>query len=242
MEANERIDDLQRNGLRILQKKDGFRFGMDAVLLADFARMKPGDRVADMGTGTGVLPLLLSQKQADSTFDAFEVQPDMADMARRSVEMNGLEKRIRIYEADMRRAPELLGRESVHAVVCNPPYGGRESAMVSRTENMLISKYETDMGIEDILCVCGQVLRDRGRLSMVYPARRLLDLCDAMRRVRLEPKRLRMVCVRADKAPYLTLVEAMKNVRPGLSWLPPLIVLDERGRETPEIDRIYHRV
>ena len=241
MQPDERLDDLQRNGLHIFQKKNGFRFGMDAVLLADFARVKPGERIADMGTGTGILPLLLSQKAEACTFAAFEIQPDMADMAARSVEWNGLSDRIRVYGADMRRAPELLGSESVHAVVCNPPYGKRESGTASPAEERRLATWETDMSIEEIVRVCGQVLRNRGRLSMAYPAQRLLELCDAMRRARLEPKRLRLVCARENRPPYLALAEAVKNARPGLCWLPPLAVLDENGRETPEIDRIYHR-
>lgn len=123
LKPGERLDDLQRNGLHIIQHPQAFRFGMDAVLLADFTRLRPRERVADMGTGAGILPLLLSQKQLDARFEAFEIQPEMADMARRSVALNGLEERIRVHAADMRAAYELIGRESMHAAVCNPPYG-----------------------------------------------------------------------------------------------------------------------
>lgn len=132
LKPGERLDDLQRNGLHIIQHPRAFRFGMDAVLLADFTRLRPRERVADMGTGTGILPLLLSQKQPDARFEAFEIQPEMADMARRSVALNGLEERIRVHAADMRAAYELIGRESMHAVVCNPPYGKQEGRLPMR--------------------------------------------------------------------------------------------------------------
>ena len=123
LKPGERIDDLQLDGLHILQKKDGFRFGMDAVLLADFTRTRPRERIADLGTGTGILSLLLSHQQPDTQFEAIELQPDMADMAGRSVELNGLSDRIHVHAMDLRQAPETFGYEKFHAVVCNPPYG-----------------------------------------------------------------------------------------------------------------------
>lgn len=241
LRPGERLDDLQRNGLRIIQHPSAFRFGMDAVLLADFTRLKPHERVADMGTGTGILPLLMSQKQPDARFEAFEIQPDMADMARRSVALNGLEERIRVYAADMRTAHELIGRESMHAAVCNPPYGKRGGALANETAALLLARHETDCTIEDITASCAAVLRTHGRLSMVFPTPRLLELLDAMRLSRLEPKRIRMVCAREDRAPYLALVEAMKNAKPGLLWMPPLIVYRPDGSETDELKRIYHQ-
>lgn len=239
--VDECVEDLQLNGLMILQKQKGFRFGMDAVLLADFTQVKPGDRIADLGTGTGILPLLLSQKQARSTFEAFEIQGDMADMARRSVALNKLESRIHVYDADLRGAAGILGRETMDGVVANPHYGTLDSAMVSRKPEIRAAKYEDQITINEIAETGAQLLRCHGRMTLVFPARRVLEACDALRLHRLEPKRMRMVCARAGKAPYLTLIEAMKSAKPGLVWLPPLIVADENGRETPEVDRIYHR-
>lgn len=238
---NERVDDLQRNGLQIIQNTNAFRFGMDAVLLADFARLRPRDKVADMGTGTGILPLLLSQKEPEAVFEAFEIQPEIADMADRSVRLNGLEQRIRVHVADMREAAEQIGRESMDTVVCNPPYGKRGGTLVSESESVLIARHETDCSIQGVACACAAVLRNHGRLSIVFPAQRMLELCDALREKRLEPKRARMVCAKADRAPYLLLLEAVKNARPSLLWLPPLVVYDSDGKETEEIARIYHR-
>lgn len=237
----ERVDDLQRNGLKIIQNPKAFCFGMDAVLLADFARVRPRERVADMGTGTGILPLLMSQKEETAHFEAFELQADMADMASRSVRMNGLEERICIRQGDLRAAYEQIGRESMHAVVCNPPYGKRGGTLANDLQAQLLARHETNCTIGDIARACAAVLRNHGRLSMVFPSHRMLELTEALQSCRLEPKRLRMVCARADRAPYLLLIEAVKNAKPGLLWLPPLIVYHADGSETEELRRIYHR-
>lgn len=242
IKENERVDDLQRNGLRIIQHPDAFRFGMDAVLLSDFTRLRPRERVADMGTGTGILPLLLSQQEKSCTFEAFEIQPDMADMAGRSVRMNGLEERICVHAADMRKAYEVIGRETMNAVVCNPPYGKRGGTLTNETAAVLLARHETDCTIEDVASSCAAVLKNHGRLSIVFPAQRMLELCDALRKSRLEPKRIRMVCAHVDKPPYLVMVEAMKNAKPHLLWMPPLVVYHADGTETDEIKRIYHQI
>ena len=242
IKPGERVDDLQRNGLRIIQNPRAFRFGMDAVLLADFTRLRPRERVADMGTGTGILPLLLSQKDESCTFEAFEWQTDMADMAQRSVKLNGLEDRIRIHASDMRKAYEILGRETMNAVVCNPPYGKRGGALTSETSSVLLARHETDCTIEDVAAACAAVLKNLGRLHIVFPAQRMLELCDALRKSRLEPKRIRMVCAHVDKPPYLVMIEAMKNAKPQLLWMPPLVVYHADGTETDEIKRIYHQI
>lgn len=242
MKDGERVDDLQRNGLQIIQSPSSFRFGMDAVLLSDFTRLRPHDRVADLGTGTGILPLLLSQKEDTAVFEAVEIQPDMADMASRSVTLNGLKDRIHVHAMDMRKAYERFGRESMDAVVCNPPYGKKGGTLGSETSSVLIARHETDCTIEDVAASCSALLKNHGRLSIVFPAQRMLELCDALRKCRLEPKRIRLVCAHVDKPPYLVMVEAMKNAKPQLLWMPPLVVYHADGTETEEIMRIYHRL
>lgn len=239
MLPDERWDDLQNNGLKILQKKNGFRFGMDSVLLAHFARIKPGETVADLGTGSGVLPLLLSQAQKTAVFHAFEWQKDIAEMAARSVLANRLEHRIIVHSEDLRNASLIIGKASVSAAVCNPPYGKMDTVIPSRSENKRLSRHETACGIGEILASAASILKNQGRLYMVFPSQRILELFDRMREYRLEPKRVRMVCGKASKAPYLFLIEGIKNAKPMVHWLPPLIVYHEEGTETEELQKIY---
>jgi tRNA1Val (adenine37-N6)-methyltransferase len=240
--ADERLEDLQNNGLKILQKKRGFRFGMDSILLKDFARIKKHETVADLGTGSAILPILLSQRVPSARFFAFERQPDIADMAARSVKLNGLENQITVFCDDLRSAVSRIGRESVQAVVCNPPYGKKGNILLSQSDNQRLSRQETDCEIGDILETAETILKNHGRIYLTFPAQRMIELFDRMREHHLEPKRLRMVCGKASKAPYLLLAEGIKNARPMLHWLPPLIVHYEDGAETEEIKAIYSKV
>lgn len=235
----ERLDDLQRGGLRILQRPEGFRFGTDAVLLADFAGVKRGEHVADMGTGTGVLPLLLSARAEGTTFDAFEIQADVADMAARSVRINGLEQRIRVHHADCREAAKAIGHECCQLVVTNPPYTRGGAGLVSPETTRAISRSDSDCTLEEWIAACGRILKNGGRLCCVFPAPRFLELCDAMRAARIEPKRVRFVVARENTVPKLVLTEGLKGGRPGLHVQPMLITHDEQGNFTREMRRIY---
>jgi len=239
--AGERLDDLQRNGLRILQKTDGFRFGTDAVLLADFASVRGSGRVVDLGTGTGILPLLMDARSPDATFTAIEIQPQMADMAARSVALNGLEARIAVLEADLRDAPSLLGHGRADLVVCNPPYGRRGAALVNPDEARALARHEVACTLAEIIESAARLLRNGGRLAMVFPAQRLLELMDAQRAAHVEPKRVRLVHQRVDALPKLALLESVKRAHPALHWLPPLILCDADGSYTAETRRIYGR-
>lgn len=239
MRDEERLDDLQRGGLRILQRAQGFRFGTDAVLLADFAAVKRGERVLDAGTGTGVLPLLLSARAPETTFTAVEVQEDVADMAGRSVLLNGLEARIRIVCADIRDAAALIGYEGHDLLVTNPPYTADGAGLVSPEKTRALSRSDSELSIEDWMIACGKLLKNGGRLCCVFPAPRFLQLCDAMRAGRVEPKRVRFVCAREDAAPKLVLLEGLKGGRPGLHFMPMLVTHDAQGNYTQEMKRIY---
>ena len=239
LREGERIDDLQRNGLRIIQRADGFRFGTDAVLLADFAGVKKGEHVADVGTGTGVLPLLLSARAEGTTFDAFEIQQDVADMAKRSVELNGLGARICIHHADCRDAASLIGHERCSLVVSNPPYTKGGAGLVSPEQTRALSRSDSDCLIEEWIAACGKLLKNGGRLCCVFPAPRFLELCDAMRMARIEPKRVRFVVARESSSPKLVLVEGLKGGRPALHMMPMLITHDAQGNFTQEMRRIY---
>ena len=235
----EEICDLQRNGLKVIQKKAGFRFGTDAVLLADFAKAKPGERVCDMGTGTGVLPLLIAARSKDTVFDAFELQAEIADMARRSVALNGLEARIRIQHADCRDAAKVIGHGVCRLVVTNPPYTAAGAGLISPTETRALSRSDSDADIGAWMLACAQVLQNGGRLCCVFPAPRLLQLCDAMRAARVEPKRVRLIAARVSAAPKLVLVEGLKGGRPGLHMEPLLVTHTDDGAFTEEMLRIY---
>ena len=239
LRPGERLDDLQRGGLRIIQRETGFRFGTDAVLLADFAAAKRGERICDMGTGTGVLPLLLAARAQDTTFDAFEVQAEVADMAARSVALNGLADRIRVHHADCRDAAGLIGHEVCHLVVTNPPYTAAGAGLLSPRESIARSRSDSDCPLEAWMAACARVLRNGGRLCCVFPAPRFLQLCDAMRAARVEPKRVRFVAARADAVPKLVLAEGLKGGRPGLHIAPLLVTHRADGGFSDEMRRIY---
>ena len=235
----EELCDLQRNGLKVIQKTAGFRFGTDAVLLADFAKAKPGERVCDMGTGTGVLPLLIAARSKDTVFDAFELQEEVGDMARRSIALNGMEKRICVHHADCQNAAKVIGHGVCRLVVTNPPYTAAGAGLISPEETRALSRSDSDADIGAWMLACGQVLQNGGRLCCVFPAPRLLQLCDAMRAARVEPKRVRLIAAKVSAAPKLALVEGLKGGRPGLHMEPLLVTHTDDGEFTQEMKRIY---
>lgn len=236
---HERIDQLHQGGLRILQSQSGFRFGMDAVLLAAFAAVRPGERVIDLGTGTGVIPLLLAASSPAGPITALEIQPDMADMAARSVRMNGLQDRITVVQGDLRAAHETLGYGRFDVVTCNPPYDRRGSGSVSPNAELAIARSEQACTLDDVARAAFQLLRLRGRLSLIIRADRAVDTLVALKSARMEPKRICMVHPRADRAPNLMLVEAVRQGRPGVKWEPPIVVYGPDGEETPQLRHIY---
>ncbi len=237
---DERLDDLQFAGLHILQKKSGFCFGMDAVLLADFARIHPSDRVVDLGTGTGILPLLLCGRGKGSTFDALEIQQDMADMAARSVQWNGLEDRITVHPVPVERIREILPVGSRDAVVCNPPYHGAGTSLPNPDPARNLARHQGEGGLDAFLEAARWVLRVRGKLFMIYPAQRMLEAMQAMDRVHITPKRFRMVYPAVNRGANLVLLEGVRDARPSLHTEPPLIVYGPDGQMTEELRTIYH--
>lgn len=239
MQANERIDDLQRGGLRVIQRADAFRFGTDAVLLADFAAPRRHDRVCDLGTGTGIIPLLLYARENTISADAVEIQPDMADMAARSMAMNGLNEKIRVLPGDLRSIRTLLPHARYDLVTCNPPYGKAGGTLLNPDASKRLARHEESCAIEDVACAAAWLLQNGGRLCCVFPAARMIELSDAMRKYRMAPKRIRMVHSRVEKAAHLCLMEGMLDARPGLIIEPPLVIYDENNAYTPELRRIY---
>lgn len=238
--GDERIDDLQLQGLRIIQKKSGFRFGMDAVLLADFARVEARSSVADFGTGTGILPLLLAGREKGAHFDAFEIQPDMADMAKRSVDLNGLQERIAVHHLPVEQADTVLAPGSLDVIVCNPPYGVPGTTLLNPNAALCTARHQSPEGLMTWFRMAYRLLRGKGRFNMIYPAPRMLEAMDELKQARLEPKRFRLIYPHADKSANLVLIEAMKDAKPMLHPEPPLIVYQPDGEMTQELKRIYH--
>jgi tRNA1Val (adenine37-N6)-methyltransferase len=236
----ERIDDLQFKGLKIIQNTQKFCFGTDAVLLSHFAGIKKGDRVVDLGTGTGIIPILLAGRMADADISGIEIQPDMVEMANRSVRLNNLESRIRIIGGDLKEAPTLLGKGQYSLVVSNPPYKKAGSGIVNPYDAKAIARHEILCTLEDILSVASKLLVVGGRFAMIHQTDRLMEILMGMRQYKLEPKRIRLIHPQMNKAPNLVLVEAALHGRQHLQWLPPLFIYNDKGQYTDELLEIYH--
>ena len=239
LEPGERLDDLQLNGLRLIQRPDAFRFGTDSVLLADFAAPRRGDLAADLGCGTGAIALLMAGHEPGLTVDAVELQPDIADMARRSVLINGLQARVRVLEGDMRRAFETLGTGRHALVVCNPPYGRRGAALTSASPTRRAARHEGDLTPGDIARAAAKLLKNGGRFCVIYPAPRAYEMMCAMDGAGIAPKWVRTVHGVAGRAPKFVLLSGVKQGGEGLQWLPPLVLRNADGTFTPEWHRIY---
>lgn len=237
----EQIDDLQCRGLRLIQKQDGFKFGTDAVLLADFAKKLPAETVLDLCTGSGIVPLLLSAKTAAPRIFGLELQPAVCDMAKRSVLLNNLEQRITITEGDLKNARALYKNMQFDVITCNPPYMQAGAALVNAADAKTIARHEVACTLADVLRAASALLMPAGHLVLVHRPHRLADLLGGMRSAGIEPKRLRLVHPRAGKEANLVLIDGLKNGRPELRILPPLFLQDAHGRESAELRQIYER-
>ena len=240
LKPGERVDDLQWKGLRVLQNPNLFRFGTDSVLLAHFAKVATNASVLELGTGSGVVLLLLSGR-VEGPLTGVEIQPDVADMAARSVQLNGLEERMRVLCADMHDAPEIFGRAGFDNVVCNPPYGRAGATSPSEEETVRIARHEVACTLASCVRVAAQMVKNGGRVSFVHQAARAFELAVLMQRHFVPPKRARLIHPSPGKAPNLVLLEGIKLGRDGVCWLPPLTVHDENGRYTEEMLEIYHK-
>ncbi|MBQ3427667.1 MAG: tRNA1(Val) (adenine(37)-N6)-methyltransferase [Clostridia bacterium] len=239
LNENETLDDLE-NGYSLLQRRDGFRFGIDAVLLSDFAKCNVG-RLIDLCTGTGIVAVLLAAKTEIPHIDAVEIQKEIADMAARSVRYNKLEERVRIRCADLKDAPDIYGKSVFDAVTVNPPYMKSGAGLVNDADIKLISRHEVCCMLEDVMRVSADLLKTRGRLFMVHRPQRLADLIYLMRVYKIEPKRMRLVAPMEGKAANLVLIEGIKNAGSELRLMPTLYVYEKNGAYTKEIDTIYGR-
>lgn len=236
---NETLDDLE-NGYYLIQRRDGFRFGIDAVLLADFAKCR-AKRVIDLCTGTGIVAVLLAAKTDIAQIDAVELQPEMAELAARSVSYNKLDGRVHIRCADLKAAPELYGRSVFDAVTVNPPYMKSGAGLINEDRMKLLSRHEIGCTLDDVVRVSSELLKTHGKLFMVHRPQRLADVMFAMRSRHIEPKRMRFVAPKPGREANLVLIEGVKNANSELKLMPTLYVYDDDGAYTKEIDVIYGR-
>ncbi len=239
IKADERLDDLELKGLKIIQDPSKFCFGIDAVLLSAFAKVKPGENVVDIGTGTGIIPLLLSAKTDAKYIKAVEIQPDMADMAKRSVLYNNLQDRIEIICNDIKRADSFIKKSSVDVVVSNPPYIKSSHAITNPKNSLRLVRHEIACTLEDILSAASNMLKYHGRFYMIHKAHRLTEIVCKMREYKLELKRLRSIHPFADKPAKMVLIEGVKQANPWLDIDPPLIIYKNDAEYTEEIIKIY---
>lgn len=239
LKTGERIDDLQRNGYGIIQKEDGFCFGMDAVLLSGFARVKKGESACDLGTGTGIIPILLAAKTEGEHFTGLEIQQMSADMAKRSVQLNDLQEKITIVEGDIKEASSLFGKASFDVVTSNPPYMTGQHGLVNPHLPKAIARHEILCTLEDVIAQAASLLKENGRFYLVHRPFRLAEIMGVMQQYRLEPKRMKLVYPFVDKEPNMVLIEGLKGGRPRITVEKPLIVYREPGVYTDEIYDVY---
>ncbi len=239
IKESERIDDLERNGYKIIQDPKRFCFGMDAVLLSGFASACEGGRCLDLGTGTGIIPILMEAKTKGSYFAGLEIQPESADMARRSVLLNNLGSKVEIIEGDIRSASELFEKASFDTVTSNPPYMIADHGLKNPESPKAVARHEVCCTLSDVVGAAALLLKPGGHFYMVHRPFRLVEIMKEMSEKKLEPKRMRLVYPFADKEPTMVLIEGVRGGKPRLSVEKPLIIYSEPGKYTDEIYDIY---
>ena len=240
LKEHERIDDLERNNLKIIQDTKRFCFGMDAVLLTGFANdIKEGDDILDMGTGTGIIPILLSTKTKARSFTALEIQHDSADMALRSVMLNDLTDKIKVIEGDIKEAGTIFKKASFDAVTCNPPYMIGEHGLKNPDDALSIARHEVKVTFDEVCKNAAIVLKPGGRFYLVHRPFRLAEIMITLSKYKLEPKRMQLVYPFIDHEPNMVLIEAVRGGKSRIKVERPLIVYKEKGVYTDEIYDIY---
>lgn len=235
----ERVDDLQRKGYKIIQNEEKFCFGMDAVLLSSFTMVKPGEKVLDLGTGTGIIPILLEAKTEGEHFTGLEIQAESADMARRSVEMNGLSGKIDIVAGDIKEASKIFGKNTMNVVTVNPPYMNDLHGIKNPELPKAIARHEVLCTLEDVVREGAAVLKQNGRMYMVHRPHRLVEIITMMVKYKLEPKRMRLVHPYKDKEANMVLIEALKGGKSMIKVEEPLIVYKDVNVYTEELMEMY---
>ena len=242
IKENERIDDLEIENLKIIQRKDGFCFGIDSVILSDFAKnIKNGSNVLDLGTGTGILGFLLIAKTELKKVIGVEVQTEIADMALRSIKMNNLEDKFEIINSNIKDLDKKLKLDNYDAIVTNPPYKKLNSGAINENKIKLISRHEVEANLSDFIKISFKLLKDKGSLFMVHRAERLVDILSEMRAYKMEPKRIKFVYSYKDSDCKLVLIEAIKNGKSFVKIESPLYVYNEDKTYTEQVLKIYNK-
>lgn len=241
LKEDETLDDLQLKGIHIIQKREAFRFGVDAVLLANFAKIKRGIRVIDLCTGTGIVPFIVAGKTEATSITGLEIQQDMVEMADRSVAFNKLQEKINFIHGDLKNLDLLKTIPKAEVVTVNPPYKLQSSGILNPDDKFAIARHEICCTLEDVIIAARVLLKDNGRLYMVHRPERVADILCLMRKHRIEPKTIRMVHPNTKKAPNIVLIEGQRDGGAFLKWEPSLYVYKDEGGYSEEIDRIYGR-
>ena len=242
LKENERIDDLEFKGLKIIQNENGFCFGMDSVLLSDFAKnIKNNSTVLDLGTGTGIIPILLCGKTNLRKVVGIEIQKDVANMAKRSSQLNNLQDRFEVVNTNIIDLKNIYEKQSFDVIVTNPPYKKENTGITNENEAKLISRHETTANLEDFISISKDLLKDKGEFYMVHRPERLVDILSLMRKYKIEPKILKFVSPNKNKEPNLILIKGIKNANSFLKVEKTLYVYNEDGKYTNEILKIYNK-
>ncbi|WP_333859592.1 tRNA1(Val) (adenine(37)-N6)-methyltransferase [Clostridium sp.] len=241
LKNNETLDDLQLKGLCIIQKKDAFRFGVDAVLLANFAKIKRGASIIDLCSGTGIVPFIVAGKTQAGKIIGIEIQKDMVEMAMRTVKFNNMGNFIKFINRDLRDLNYLRSMSKVDIVTVNPPYKLKNSGIINLKEKNAIARHEICCELEDVIKAAKTVLKDNGRFYMIHRPDRMADIICTMREYKIEPKFIRMVQPSVNKAPNMVLIEGQNNGGRFLKWGVPIYVRELDGSYSGEINRIYGR-
>lgn len=243
LKENERIDDLEFKNLKIIQNKEGFCFGMDSVLLSDFAKeMRHHAKVLDLGTGTGIISILLCGKTDLKKVIGVEIQKEVAEMASRSIQLNDLQDKFEIINENILNLNNIYKKQSFDVIVTNPPYKKKNTGIINEKEKKIISRHEITANLEDFIKIAKDVLKDNGEFYMVHRPERLVDILNLMRKYKIEPKILRFVYSDKNKEPKLILIKGVKNGKPFLKVKKNLYIYDENGKYTEEILKIYHKI
>ena len=243
LNENEKIEDLQFKNLKIIQNKKGFRFGIDSILLSDFAKeIKPNTKVLDLGTGTGIIATLLCEKTNLKEIIGVEIQKEVYEMAQKSIILNQLENKFKIVNEDILNLNKIFEKNMFDAIVTNPPYKKKDTGIKNEEEKKIISRHETTANLEDFIKISKDLLRDKGEFYMVHRTDRLVDILSIMRSYKIEPKIMRFVYSNKNSEPKLALIKGVKNAKPFLKVEKNLYIYNTDGKYTEELLKIYNKI